>query len=602
MLLEVLVEQTLARDTQLAIKSLKTAHIICDLALNVITMNESASKFINPNFMNAKSRNLIDQIESSSHHEFVNALKTTAADGLSRNIIDNNLRKGEISDCQISRIGEVLLIQITEITETQRQLAREHIEFSRNSAILEAINHSVLVIDFIDQTVLLNSIYEQVFGDYSELRTLFFNPNFNLTNYNPTTDTYISESNSEMVISLQEVWKTGEPKIDLLSRATTNSKALLYRKIVRWDYSGSPRGMIVSGTDISELVNYREEVEVSQLQIRELLKNLNIWIVVLDEGSGVAELYFPDGSHLTQEKFIENLSSGKQQLIRDAIEELYKNGFATIVAPSEAGDRIIRTSISFASNGPAGTRKILAINSDVTEKLQYEELENSRTHIAQVQKFAQGIAHDFGNISQAIQGFTKLLDGEISTDSGAKILENLKISANRALRVSQKISEIARIQVLENSEIEILEFLNAKSEQFQNLVGPNVILDIKKGSDVNGLIFANIEQVERIIENILENAGHALNGNGKVSIDCSNDVTSDYLILRISNDGPAIPKQIADRIFMPFVTSRKEDGTGLGLYLAHEYLNTCGGRIELKNHNRDVSFTLFLPRKKGETK
>lgn len=448
------------QDVEKAIRSLKSAYLVCDMQFNLLASSDSFNYLFNSQVSELEGKNLFDLIDLNKHAECIKALRQTAVDGLPREIIEPGLTSNYLMKCDISRVEDVLLIEGTNVT------------------------------------------------------------------------------------------------------------------------------------------NFQEEAETSNLRLREILKNLNVWIVVLDESTGIAELIFPDGTHIFQEQFIEKLSPGKQELIQNGIAELYENSFATIVAPDESGQRIIRTSISFASDGPKGQRKILSINSDVTEKIQYEEILSRKEQIAQIQKFAQGIAHDFGNISQTMRGFAELLVNVVEGDYGQKILENLLISTNRALKVSKKISEIARIQILENSNFNLIEFLIENLASFQNLLKPEIQLTLHSMDSFDGQygeVHANSAQLERIVENIIENANQAISGPGKIDIYCYPNTEGSHLMLRIRNNGPAIPRKIADRIFMPFVTNGKDGGTGLGLYLAFEYLSNCGGSIHLENQNHNVSFIIALP-------
>ena len=232
------------------------------------------------------------------------------------------------------------------------------------------------------------------------------------------------------------------------------------------------------------------------------------------------------------------------------------------------------------------------------KRIQYEELLIRKEQITQIQKFAQGIAHDFGNISQSIRGFTELLTNVVEDENGKKILDNLLISTNRALKVSKKISEISRIQILENSDLNLVRFLKEHLETLEKMVNSDVRIEMHLPNpeiEERLEVFVNQEQIERIVENIIENANHAMSGSGRIDIYCFPDSNRSNFILKIKNDGPAIPRNIAERIFMPFVTNGKTGGTGLGLYLAFEYLTSCGGHIKLENQNHDVSFIITLP-------
>lgn len=232
------------------------------------------------------------------------------------------------------------------------------------------------------------------------------------------------------------------------------------------------------------------------------------------------------------------------------------------------------------------------------KRIQYEELLIRKEQITQIQKFAQGVAHDFGNISQSIRGFTELLNNVVDDENGKKILDNLLISTNRALKVSKKISEISRIQILENSNLNLVKFLSKHLETLEKMVNSEVKIELHLPNpeiEERLEVLANQEQIESIVENIIENANHAMSGCGRIDIYCSPDSNKSNFVLKIKNNGPAIPRNIAERIFMPFVTNGKTGGTGLGLYLAFEYLTSCGGSIKLENQNHDVAFIITLP-------
>ena len=65
-------------------------------------------------------------------------------------------------------------------------------------------------------------------------------------------------------------------------------------------------------------------------------------------------------------------------------------------------------------------------------------------------------------------------------------------------------------------------------------------------------------------------------------------------IIEVENDGPPIPEEVLPQLFRPFVTT-KDCGTGLGLYLCHEFVRQHSGRIVAENLAQGVRFTMQLP-------
>ena len=98
-----------------------------------------------------------------------------------------------------------------------------------------------------------------------------------------------------------------------------------------------------------------------------------------------------------------------------------------------------------------------------------------------------------------------------------------------------------------------------------------------------------------ILSVLLKNAIQAIEtagkGNGKGHIDlrayCDD---TEAVIIEVSNDGPAIPKDVAEHIFIPFFTT-KEGGSGIGLSISRQIMRLSGGSITLLP-NRKTTFRL----------
>ena len=62
-------------------------------------------------------------------------------------------------------------------------------------------------------------------------------------------------------------------------------------------------------------------------------------------------------------------------------------------------------------------------------------------------------------------------------------------------------------------------------------------------------------------------------------------------------NGPGIPKEIKDKIFQPFFTTKPTgSGTGLGLSLAYDIVKAHGGALQLADRVKDgTTFTITLP-------
>jgi len=99
--------------------------------------------------------------------------------------------------------------------------------------------------------------------------------------------------------------------------------------------------------------------------------------------------------------------------------------------------------------------------------------------------------------------------------------------------------------------------------------------------------------LRRALVNVVLNALQSAPPDGTVSI--SVHVADDrHLRVRIHNDGPPVPREIAGRIFDPFFTTRPT-GSGLGLAMVRLVVGQIEGRIELEPSDSGTAFAILLP-------
>ena len=95
------------------------------------------------------------------------------------------------------------------------------------------------------------------------------------------------------------------------------------------------------------------------------------------------------------------------------------------------------------------------------------------------------------------------------------------------------------------------------------------------------IVYADENLISQVVINQLKNAIQAIGtqAGGKIEISARcND--SEEVLIEIKNNGPAIPPEIADHIFIPFFTT-KEGGSGIGLSISRQIMRLSGGSITL---------------------
>jgi len=109
---------------------------------------------------------------------------------------------------------------------------------------------------------------------------------------------------------------------------------------------------------------------------------------------------------------------------------------------------------------------------------------------------------------------------------------------------------------------------------------------------------ADPDQLKEVMVNLLVNACEVMVKGGKIRI--TEKVAEDaqrrkQAVLLFSDDGPGIPKDLQEKIFQPFF-STKEEGTGLGLSIASRIIQDHGGTLEVESREGEgTTFVITLP-------
>ncbi len=248
---------------------------------------------------------------------------------------------------------------------------------------------------------------------------------------------------------------------------------------------------------------------------------------------------------------------------------------------------------------------VVLVFRDVTHEKKIEEELLKVRKLEAVGVLAGGIAHDFNNILSAILGNIELAAYGVAKEDARTIA--LLSDAGKATRRAAKLTE----QLLTFSkggdplrEVTSLPELISESAEFV-LHGSQVACKYSYPEDL-WMVDVDGGQIGQVIQNITLNAKHAMPEGGTVTIQCTNvrDAASeaflsvdkgDYVRITIQDTGVGIPKEIIDKIFDPYFTT-KQQGSGLGLAICHSIINKHDGYLTVDSRpGKGTTFTLFLP-------
>ena len=212
----------------------------------------------------------------------------------------------------------------------------------------------------------------------------------------------------------------------------------------------------------------------------------------------------------------------------------------------------------------------------------------------------QGMAHEIKNPLGGIRGSAQLLESELE-DEDLKEYTRIIVSESDRLRNFIDKMLMPSKAVTTKSELNIHEVL----EYVVSLVraeNTQPVTIIKNYDPSIPSILADKEQLIQAVLNLVRNAIQAIDKNGSVElktrvrrkVTINNDLNRHVVVLEIIDDGPGIPTDIEKSAFYPMITGRAE-GTGLGLTIAQQLVQSHKGMISYERESDRTYFTILLP-------
>ena len=110
--------------------------------------------------------------------------------------------------------------------------------------------------------------------------------------------------------------------------------------------------------------------------------------------------------------------------------------------------------------------------------------------------------------------------------------------------------------------------------------------------------------IQQIVLNLISNAKDVLLNHSEPLIEISLQKEGDRVVLAITDNGPGIPEEIQDKIFLPFFTTKEVDkGTGIGLAMCYSLIENVNGSITFDTSEAGTSFKcrfIGLEKEKGD--
>jgi PAS domain S-box-containing protein len=241
-------------------------------------------------------------------------------------------------------------------------------------------------------------------------------------------------------------------------------------------------------------------------------------------------------------------------------------------------------------------RGAVLVGIDLRERRTLERQVLRSQKLAAVGLLAAGIAHEINNPLSGVVGYSKLLLERRLPDEIRDQVEKIADSGERCRKIVEGVLLFARgREGGPRKPVELgalLEGVIAIGEYQWRMHNIRIMREVEGPVEV----YADADQIEQVLLNLLSNAVDAMPRGGTVRL-CLGRRDDGSAELSVIDQGHGIPEDVQARIFDPFFSTKEiGKGTGLGLAISYGIVQEHGGDILLKSRpGEGSSFTVILP-------
>ena len=303
-------------------------------------------------------------------------------------------------------------------------------------------------------------------------------------------------------------------------------------------------------------------------------------------GASILKL-IPEHLHSDEKTIIENVRAGRRIEHFDTI-RLTKDGrlidvSLTISPIRNADGRII------------GASKILR---DISSRKRMEQSLLQAEKIAATGRMAATIAHEINNPLEAVVNLLFLLRPMIADPEGISYLASAESELARVSHIAKQTLGYYRehASASRTSLCDIAEHAIAIYEPRCIAAG----ITLTKSLESSRKVMIRRGEMMQVISNLIMNSIYGMPAGGTLSISVSDtEVPSKGVVLIVADDGVGIAPEILPRVFDAFFTTRDSVGTGIGLFIAKQFVEGHGGKIDIESNceaeRHGTTVRVFLP-------
>ena len=211
-----------------------------------------------------------------------------------------------------------------------------------------------------------------------------------------------------------------------------------------------------------------------------------------------------------------------------------------------------------------------------------------------------GVAHEVNNPLMAIASHAelRLADPRLPAEQRAEMQSILR-QAQRAAKLLRGLLRFVRAGEKRAAAVNFNDVVRSATDLVSYRFGIDEISIEGRLDPALPTVVGDANRLEQVIVNLLSNAIDALRlikPPRRLTVDSFVDARLGRVCVTVTDNGPGISAEVAQRLFRPFASTKGRRGTGLGLYISRQLVREAQGELELVTHGeRGARFLAWLP-------
>lgn len=376
-------------------------------------------------------------------------------------------------------------------------------------------------------------------------------------------------------------------------------------RVVRW---------LGTNTDISAQWEVEQALRESEQRFRQLAENISdvFWITELGPqlrvlyvspaykrlwGLQPEEIYADRGAWLSI-IHPEDLAYSQEQFSKAASGQSFECDFRLCLPNGSIRWVHDRGFPVFDAEGHV--RRVAGITQDVTDRKNAEAALRNSEKLAATGRLAATIAHEINNPLEAVMNLLYLLGSSRSLSEGDHRF--LRMAEDELARVAHMAKQTLSFyrQTSAASDVDVAQLVDSVVGLYASRLESREVVVIRRYR-TSRTVQAIPGELRQVIANLVANSIDALPNRGQLHIRVSSrsgwrDSDCGAVRITVADTGSGIPHEVQKQLFQPFFTTKKDVGTGLGLWVSRQIVEKHGGSVRVRSTpGKGTVFSIYLP-------